>query len=195
MTSSAAASSATAAGTAHDHLAALGEVHQRLPLAALLKVLAVGAAAAVTAENLRLVALAVVLQAAAALAAAALDVLPLRRVAPRRRGGGGEGAAGSIARAAGSVAKVGDGGVGNLGVEGGGVAVQRQANRLLPRVLIGEVVAAADAVAVVAKLAVGEALAVQLQTLRAGAVARLPTTLLQGQKVVRVVGEGGRAGG
>lgn len=153
------------------HLGRISQVHERLPLGALLKVLTAQALAPVTAEYLRLVALAVVLQAATPLAAAALRVLPLHLDAPARLP--------TAARTCRPSSRRPSGGLANLGVEGVGVAVEAEANGLLPGLLIREVIAAADAVAVVAELAIREAVAVELEALRARAVARLTAALLE----------------
>jgi len=56
------------------------------------------------------------------------------------------------------------------------VPVETLLDGLLPGLLVGQVVEAVVAVAVVAELAVGEAVAVQLEALGLGAVARLART-------------------
>ena len=60
-----------------------------------------------------------------------------------------------------------------LGFEGVGIPVQTLLDLLLALLLVLQVVETVVAVAVEAKLSVGEAIAVQLQALRLGAVARL----------------------
>lgn len=64
-------------------------------------------------------------------------------------------------------------GLADLGAERMRVTLQTALDRLLPILLVVQVVVAIDAVAQVAKLATRKAVAVQLKALRLGAVARL----------------------
>jgi hypothetical protein len=123
---------------------------QALLLHRILDVPAPHAFAIVRTRDLRLVTLAVVLQTAGPLAVAPFRVLPDRAV-PRH------------------VLRLAD-----LRPEGVRVPLQTRLDRPLPVVLVLQVVEAVHAVAHVAELAVGEAVAVQLQALALGAVARLP---------------------
>lgn len=121
-----------------------------LVVTVLLRVPAGAALALVSARHLRLVALAVVLQAVRLLAMAALLVLTLHlRHPPTLRGHS------------------------DLGLEGVRVSVEAGADGLAALVLVLDVVEAVLAVAVQTELAEGEALTVELQTLGFGAVARL----------------------
>lgn len=122
-------------------------MHERLALGAVLEVLAADALAQVGAQDLGLVALAVVLEAAGPLAVAALGVSPLCLPFPA---------------------------LADLGMESERVAVQAGLDGLLPLLLVRQVVVAVVAVAAVAELPTRKAVAVQLQALRLGAVARLP---------------------
>lgn len=121
--------------------------------------------APVATENLGLIALAVVLEAATSLAATALCVFSLNFdgiSASRTTSSRTSTTSSSTPRC-----------LANLGVKGVWISIQTEANGLLSGFLIRKVIAATDAVAVVAKLAVCKAIAVQLEALRAGAVARL----------------------
>lgn len=119
------------------------EAHQRPALHAVIGVLAALASAQLRARDLRLIALAVVLQATRLLAVAALRVLAF-----------------PIASA-------------NLRVEGHRIAIKRHFDDTRPLLLILQVVHAIGAVAVLTQLALREAIAVELEAVRLRAVARL----------------------
>ena len=80
-----------------------------------------------------------------------------------------------------------------LGFEGVWVPVEALLDGLLALLLVLQVVEAVVAVAVEAELPVGEAVAVQLQALRLGAVARLPRPHPRRLERARVVRVGGSA--